>query len=71
MNAGKSTALLQIAHNYEERGQTVDLFTAHVDDRYGVGNVTSRLGVTREAETFNDATNFESIYPKFPISPNL
>ncbi|AMS32201.1 thymidine kinase [Betaproteobacteria bacterium UKL13-2] len=62
MNAGKSTALLQIAHNYEERGQTVDLFTAHVDDRYGVGNVTSRLGVTREAETFNDATNFESIY---------
>ncbi len=62
MNAGKSTALLQIAYNYEERGQTVDLYTAKVDDRYGVGNVTSRLGVTREAETFTDATDFDAIY---------
>ncbi len=62
MNAGKSTALLQIAYNYEERSQTVDLFTAKVDDRYGVGNVTSRLGVTRAAETFDDETDFEAIY---------
>ena len=35
MNAGKSTALLQVAHNYEERGHRVRLFTAQVDDRYG------------------------------------
>ena len=62
MNAGKSTALLQIAHNYEERGQSVDLYTAKLDDRYGVGNVTSRLGVTRDAETFSETTNFEEIY---------
>jgi thymidine kinase len=34
MNAGKSTSLLQIAHNYEEQGQTVVLFTAGIDD-YG------------------------------------
>jgi thymidine kinase len=37
MNAGKSTSLLQVAHNYEERGQSADLYTAQVDDRYGVG----------------------------------
>ena len=31
MNAGKSTALLQVAHNYEERGMQVRLFTAALD----------------------------------------
>lgn len=62
MNAGKSTALLQIAHNYEERGQTVDLYTAAVDDRYGVGLITSRLGVDRDATVFREDTDFEAIY---------
>ena len=37
MNAGKSTALLQAAHNYEERGMRVRLFTAALDDRGGRG----------------------------------
>jgi thymidine kinase len=41
MNAGKSTALLQVAHNYEEQGQNVFLYTAAIDHRYGVGKVTS------------------------------
>ncbi len=62
MNAGKSTALLQVAYNYEERGQSADLYTASVDDRYGVGIVTSRLGVTRSTATFSDATDFSAIY---------
>ena len=62
MNAGKSTALLQVAHNYEERAQSADLYTAAVDTRYGVGNVTSRLGVTRESMTFDEATDFDAIY---------
>lgn len=62
MNAGKSTSLLQVAYNYEEREQSVDLYTAQVDDRYGVGRVTSRLGVTRETKVFNAATDFEAIY---------
>ena len=35
MNAGKSTALLQAAHNYEERGMAVRLFTTALDDRDG------------------------------------
>ena len=62
MNAGKSTSLLQVAFNYEERGQNVDLYTAQVDDRYGVGRVTSRLGVARETKVFNAATDFAAIY---------
>jgi thymidine kinase len=58
MNAGKSTAMLQVAHNYEEQGQTVRLFTAAIDNRYGVGKVTSRLGPQRETEVFTQDTNF-------------
>jgi thymidine kinase len=58
MNAGKSTALLQVAHNYEERGHRVRIFTSQVDDRYGRGYVTSRLGPQRAAELFTAATDF-------------
>lgn len=64
MNAGKSTALLQVAHNYEEQGQKVRLFTAAIDSRYGVGRVTSRLGPQRQVETFDADTDFLSESPK-------
>ena len=52
MNAGKSTNLLQSAHNYEERYMKTIIFTPKLDDRYGVGKVASRLGLDREAEIF-------------------
>ena len=58
MNAGKSTALLQVAHNYEEHGRKVWIFTSVLDDRYGAGAVTSRLGPQREAFTFDAALDF-------------
>ena len=58
MNAGKSTALLQVAHNYEEQGQVVHLYTAAIDDRYGVGKITSRLGARRDAGIFDANTDF-------------
>jgi thymidine kinase len=61
MNAGKSTAMLQVAHNYEEQGQKVRLFTAAIDNRYGVGQVTSRLGPQRQTEVFDADTNFLDI----------
>jgi thymidine kinase len=64
MNAGKSTALLQAAFNYEERGQVVHLFTAAIDTRYGAGRIASRLGVTRDAEVFHPQTRFGEIYAK-------
>jgi thymidine kinase len=58
MNAGKSTALLQIAYNYEEQGQRVLLFTAAIDDRSGVGCIASRLGLQRQAGVFDANTDF-------------
>lgn len=58
MNAGKSTSLLQVAHNYEENGRRVAIFTAAIDDRYGTGVVTSRLGPQRSVETFDADTDF-------------
>ena len=64
MNAGKSTALLQVAHNYEEQGQKVRLFTASIDNRYGLGKVTSRLGPQREAEVFDANFNFLNELPR-------
>lgn len=66
MNAGKSTALLQVAHNYEERGHRVRIFTARLDDRYGRGFVTSRLGPQREAEQFDADTDFLAMADETP-----
>jgi thymidine kinase len=58
MNAGKSTALLQVAHNYEENGRRVAIYTAEIDNRYGIGVVTSRLGPQRSVQTFDASTDF-------------
>lgn len=49
MNSGKSTALLQAAYNYEERGQRVLLAKPKVDTK-GDTEIVSRLGVTRQAD---------------------
>ena len=54
MNAGKSTTLLQAAHNYEEQGMKVLLYTPTVDERDGVGKIASRLGLSREALSFDE-----------------
>ena len=52
MNAGKSTALLQAGHNYEERGMRTLLYTAKIDNRDG-GRIHSRIGIEREALHFH------------------
>jgi len=49
MNSGKSTALLQAAHNYEERGQAVLLAKPDVDTK-GDTTILSRLGVDRDVD---------------------
>lgn len=46
MNSGKSTALLQVAYNYEERGQTVIVVKPSIDTKDD--QVLSRMGATRE-----------------------
>jgi len=52
MNAGKTTVLLQSAHNYRERGMTPMLFTPKLDDRYGAGWIKSRIGLQARATIF-------------------
>lgn len=49
MNCGKSTNLLQVAHNYEERGMKIIIIKPKTDTKGG-NKVVSRLGVTREAD---------------------
>ena len=49
MNSGKSTALLQAAYNYEERGQQVLLAKPAIDSK-GDARIVSRLGVTRPVD---------------------
>ena len=57
MNAGKSTLLLQAAHNYNERGMETYLLIAAFDDRAGQGRIGSRIGLSREADVFGDTTD--------------
>ena len=57
MNAGKSTALLQSSYNYIERGMNTLVLAPRLDDRYGAGKVTSRIGIDAEAEPFEASTD--------------
>ena len=61
MNAGKSTILLQAAHNYEERGMVPYLLTAEIDNRSGEGKIASRIGIEKRADTFNDRLNLYNL----------
>jgi thymidine kinase len=62
MNSGKSTALLQAAFNYEERGQHVLLAKPRIDTK-GQNDIVSRLGLTRKVD-FTVAPQ-EDIYERF------
>lgn len=57
MNAGKSTVLLQAAHNYVERGMRPYLLTAQLDDRAGEARIASRIGIGQKADTFAPKEN--------------
>ncbi|MGB1238133.1 MAG: thymidine kinase [Pseudomonadales bacterium] len=62
MNAGKSTSLLQSAHNYTEQGMSVLLYTAALDDREARGVIASRIGLTAQAHIFEAQSDlFEDI----------
>ena len=61
MNAGKSTALLQSSYNYRERGMRTVVLTPELDNRYGVGKVTSRIGIESEAVVFRPEDDLHAI----------
>lgn len=48
-NSGKSIDLLKVNHNYMEQGKRTILLTPSVDDRYGTGKITSRIGISKDA----------------------
>lgn len=64
MNAGKSIELIKVAYNYEERGKRVLVLTPSVDDRFGIGVIASRIGVTREAIAINEDTKILELFMK-------
>ncbi|HEY0504852.1 MAG TPA: thymidine kinase [Lysobacter sp.] len=61
MNAGKTTTLLQSAHNYRERGMRVAILTPRMDDRAGSGVVASRIGLRAEGISFDRDDDLEAL----------
>lgn len=62
MGCGKSSNLLQTDYNYKERGQNTLIFTSNIDNRYDIGKVTSRIGISSDAIPI---TQFDFIYNIF------
>lgn len=62
MNAGKSTELIKVAYNYEERGKRVLVFAPSVGDRKGSDVITSRIGLSRVAISVEENTNILQVF---------
>jgi thymidine kinase len=65
MNAGKTTVLLQSAHNYRERGMNPLLFTPRLDNRYQAGVIKSRIGLEAEAIMFDGADDLSACATRY------
>ena len=61
MNAGKTTTLLQSAHNYRERGMRVAILTPKLDHRAGSGTVASRIGLKAEGIAFGHDDDLQRV----------
>src|SRR5690554_379474 len=61
MNSGKSIEILKVAHNYEEQEKHVVLFTSSIDNRDGVGYISSRIGLKRKAIPVTDDMDIFSV----------
>lgn len=61
MNAGKTTTLLQSAHNYRERGMRVAILTPKLDHRGGSGVVASRIGLQAQGVGFEREDDLERL----------
>ncbi len=57
MNAGKSTILLQAAHNYRERGMDVLMLTSALYRDDSDGHISSRIGISSEATLYSDTVD--------------
>lgn len=61
MNAGKTTTLLQSAHNYHERGMRTLIFTPKLDNRFGEGLVASRIGLQARGTVFTRDDDLQAL----------
>lgn len=62
MNSGKSFEIIKVAHNYEEQGKPVLIYSPSIDTRGGADQVGSRVGLSRKAIPVDMNTNlFESV----------
>ena len=61
MNAGKTTTLLQSAHNYRERGMRVMILTPRLDARDGSGTVASRIGLSAPGVAFDSDQDLDTL----------
>ncbi|GAB3101725.1 thymidine kinase [Lysobacter terrae] len=61
MNAGKTTTLLQSAHNYRERGMRVLILTPRLDHRAGSGTVASRIGLKAVGHAFERGDDLDQV----------
>ena len=62
MNSGKSTQLIQAHFNYLERGMHPLAMTPAIDDRFGAGVISARVGLELRVEVFSDSCDlFEMV----------
>jgi thymidine kinase len=65
MQSAKSAHLLLIEHNYKSHGGKCLLLTAALDDRFGVGQIASRLGISSPSETFTPDTDMFDVVKRY------
>jgi thymidine kinase len=70
MGSGKTIDLLKVAYNYEEKNQKVMLFASGIDDRYGVGKITTRIGLSKDAEIYKMDTNMYEFIKNYKFKPD-
>ena len=68
MNCGKTTALMQVAHNYKERGMDV-MVIKPVQDTKGDYKLVSRIGLLRKVDYLieKDANLYETLLERHPL----
>ncbi|MFK4567357.1 thymidine kinase [Enterococcus sp. UD-01] len=69
MNSGKTIEILKVAHNYEEQDKPVVIMTSGLDTRDGVGVVSSRIGLRREAIPIFKETNVYELIQSLEYKP--
>lgn len=69
MNSGKSIEILKVAHNYEEQDKQVVLMTSGIDTRTGVGEISSRIGLRRDAFPIFDDTDIYAVIKQAETNP--